>query len=86
MHNEFICKELVEQFGQRQASHHYPCPRCGEDAMSESLWRNALSRNGNVCICNQCGSAEALEAFMGDPLPVSEWAVLQNPSAYAKRT
>lgn len=86
MSYEDFCKEIVKQFGQWQASHHYPCPRCGEDAMSENLWRNALSRKGTVCICNQCGTAEAQEAFMGNLLPLSEWAMMQNPSAYAKQT
>lgn len=43
------------------------CPRCGADAMDETLTRNALSRKDNqTYVCSPCGTSEA---FLEDPWP-----------------
>lgn len=49
------------------------CPRCGESYDGYP----ALSRTDNTTsICSDCGTAEAMEDYMGMALtPRSEWAV-----------
>ncbi len=82
MSYEDFCKELAELFGQEQPHHHYLCPRCGEDAMDENPMRNALSRKGNIHICDQCGTDEAVQAYMGTSLPISQWAIITTPEQF----
>lgn len=67
------------------AGEHMPCPRCGRDAMKESIHTNALSRHADIYICDTCGTEEALLKLMHNPLPMHEWACLrltQQPSDF----
>lgn len=50
------------------------CPRCGKDTMKPDIRSNAKSRYEDIWICDECGTAEGLLAFMNNPLPLSEWA------------
>ena len=47
--------------------------------MKPALYTNALSREADgIMVCDECGTQEALLAFMRNPMPVDEWAFL-NP-------
>ena len=47
--------------------------------MKPALYTNALSRVADgIMVCDDCGTQEALLAFMQNPMPVDEWAFL-NP-------
>ena len=51
------------------------CPRCGEDRMKTPYTHNALSRQADVYVCDNCGMEEALIAASGKPhLPLKYWA------------
>jgi predicted RNA-binding Zn-ribbon protein involved in translation (DUF1610 family) len=50
-----------------------PCPRCGESSMSGNVLRNALSRQFDIYICDDCGNREAVEASEGKPMPIESW-------------
>ncbi|MEF9879095.1 MAG: hypothetical protein RR085_07295 [Clostridia bacterium] len=51
-----------------------PCPRCGCDRMNEHPVRNALSRQADIQICDECGLSESIFAMMGSVKPLAEWA------------
>ena len=62
----------------QEAGRYTACPRCGRDSMNSSLYRNALSREADgIMVCDECGSNEAMLAFMGRPMPVEDWAFLR---------
>lgn len=76
-------KELIEAFAKRQREGHYPCPRCGRDVMDEEPARNAMSRQVNVQVCDDCGMIEALEDMPGAfKLPLSAWAIVKEPARW----
>lgn len=72
--NERIQKQLADLREMQLAGEYHTCPRCGKDTMKAKLHTNALSRYANVYICDQCGTAEAMLAFMQNPLPIEDWA------------
>ena len=53
---------------------HMKCPRCGADTMKEPVHTNALSRVADIYICDACGSAEAMLAFMKQDYPITSWS------------
>ena len=72
-------KALADLKARQEAGEHMPCPRCGKDTMKPALCTNALSRVADgIFVCDDCGTQEALLAFMQNPMPVDEWAFL-NP-------
>ena len=72
-------KALADLRARQEAGEHMPCPRCGKDTMKPALCTNALSRVADgIFVCDDCGTQEALLAFMQNPMPVDEWAFL-NP-------
>ena len=74
-----IQKALADLRARQEAGEHMPCPRCGRDTMKPALYTNALSRVADgIMVCDDCGTQEALLAFMQNPMPVDEWAFL-NP-------
>ena len=74
-----IQKALADLKARQEAGEHMPCPRCGRDTMKPALYTNALSRVADgIMVCDDCGTQEALLAFMQNPMPVDEWAFL-NP-------
>ena len=74
-----IQKALADLKARQEAGEHMPCPRCGKDTMKPALYTNALSRVADgIMVCDDCGTQEALLAFMQNPMPVDEWAFL-NP-------
>ena len=76
--NERIERALADLKAQQQAGEWMPCPRCGRDTMKEPIYTNALSREADgIYVCDACGTAEALKAFMKNPLPVSWWAMFR---------
>lgn len=79
---ELEAKAMIERFGAAQRKAHYACPRCGEDNMDDEIMRNALSRYANIQVCNACGTDEAIRDVAGNILPLSKWAICENPGAY----
>ena len=74
-----VQKALADLKARQEAGEHMPCPRCGKDTMKPALCTNALSRVADgIFVCDDCGTQEALLAFMQNPMPVDEWAFL-NP-------
>ena len=56
----------------------YKCPRCAgyiPNNIQVGQYVGALSRTDNKTeICSSCGTAEALEQFVGALMPQSQWA------------
>ena len=76
--NETMKNILCELKARQEAGEHMPCPRCGRDTMKEPIYTNALSREADgIYVCDACGTAEALKAFMKNPMPVGWWAVFR---------
>ena len=72
-----IQKALADLKARQEAGEKMPCPRGGKDTMKSSLCTNALSRVADgIFVCDDCGTQEALLAFMQNPMPVDEWAFL----------
>ena len=79
-----VRKALADLKARQEAGERLPCPRCGRDTMKPDLYTNALSREvDGIMVCDECGTQEALLAFMRNPKPVEDWAFLQEdvPSA-----
>ena len=79
-----VRKALADLKARQEAGERLPCPRCGRDTMKPDLYTNALSREADeIMVCDECGTQEALLAFMRNPKPVEDWAFLQEdvPSA-----
>ena len=54
------------------------CPRCGCRVDGEYRHQlQALSRRADITVCNDCGTAEGLEDFYGDPKPLADWAIVK---------
>ena len=77
-----LAKQCFDRFAKSQRGQHYPCPRCGADAMADDPIRNALSRQANVYVCDACGTDEAIRAYTGTEIPLTEWKVYQSPAKY----
>lgn len=75
---------LIESFAEVQDGGFFPCPRCGRRTMSDRVTRNALSRYASIYICDECGTDEAIRAFAGQPLPLSEWSIALQPEVYLR--
>jgi len=76
--NEAIQKALADLKARQEAGQHMACPRCGRDIMKPDLYTNALSREADgIMVCDECGTQEALLAFMQNPMPVEDWAFLK---------
>ena len=45
--------------------------------MKPDLYTNALSRQADVMVCDECGASEAILAFMNKPFSLYQWAALQ---------
>lgn len=61
----------------QRKNEHMHCPRCGADTMKIPMHTNALSRVADIYICDSCGSAEAMLAFMGQEYPLTSWSAFQ---------
>ena len=61
----------------QQRDEHMTCPRCGADTMKNPVHTNALSRLADIYICDACGSAEAMLAFMNQEYPLTSWSAFQ---------
>ena len=61
----------------QQKGEHMNCPRCGADTMKDPVHTNALSRVADIYICDSCGSAEAMLAFMNQQYPLTSWSAFQ---------
>ena len=70
-------RRLLDLKARQQAGEHMPCPRCGADTMKEPIHTNALSRATDLYVCDACGSAEAMLAFMKQEYPLTSWAAFQ---------
>ena len=73
-----IRNALADLKARQEADQHMACPRCGRDTMKPDLYTNALSREAEgIMVCDECGTQEALLAFMRNPMPVDDWAFLR---------
>lgn len=70
-------RRLLDLKARQQAGEHMPCPRCGADTVKEPIHTNALSRATDLYVCDACGSAEAMLAFMKQEYPLTCWAAFQ---------
>ena len=61
----------------QQKGKHMHCPRCGADTMKDPVHTNALSRVADIYICDACGSAEAMLAFMNQQYPLTSWSAFK---------
>ncbi len=78
--NEAILKRLADLKARQESGERMVCPRCGYDRMKPDLYTNALSReagDAGIMVCDQCGTEEAMLAFMQNPKPLSSWACFQ---------
>ena len=75
--NEQIQKRLADLKARQLAGEHLPCPRCGRDTMKDRIHTNAMSRQADIYICDQCGTDEAMLDFMNNPLPIEDWDCVQ---------
>lgn len=67
----------IDKIAEMQEAGEFPlCPRCGEP-LKDRLHTNAMSRVADVYVCDACGTAEALEAFLGHPRSVEDWWCMQ---------
>lgn len=71
-------QRILDDLKARQRAGTYMlCPRCGMDVMKTPVHTNALSRVADVYICDACGTAEAMLAYMKQERPLNEWAAFQ---------
>ena len=70
-------RQLLDLKARQQAGEHMLCPRCGADTMKEPICTNALSRVADLYVCDSCGTAEAMLAFMKQDYPLTSWAAFQ---------
>lgn len=72
--SEAEVKQSLDWLGnlQRGATGGGHCPRCGWEL--ESFSHHAISRYADVVVCDDCGTAEALEcAGLIAPIPLTDW-------------
>ncbi|MDY5219759.1 MAG: hypothetical protein SPH82_04160 [Eubacteriales bacterium] len=74
---EKLKKRFADLKARQEADEHMRCPRCGADTMKEPVYTNALSRIADIYICDACGSAEAMLAFMKQQYPLTSWWTFQ---------
>ena len=74
-------KKAVDAFAAEQADGVHFCPRCGRFTVKDRLRTNALSRHASVYICDACGMDEAIREYVGDSIPLRDWAVAQPGAA-----
>ena len=74
---EKMKNRLADLKARQEAGEHMRCPRCGADTMKEPVHTNALSRISDIYICDACGSAEAMLAFMKQQYPLTSWWAFQ---------
>lgn len=68
-----VLRAYAEIQGKGEHDNTLPCPRCGEDSMSNNVLRNALSRQFDIHVCDACGNLEGVEAAEGKPRPPESW-------------
>ena len=72
-----IQKSLLDLRAQQDTDTPMTCPRCGADTMKHPMTSNALSRVADLYICDSCGNAEGLLAFMRHSHPLHRWSVFE---------
>lgn len=78
--NDAMKKTLEDLKARQESGEHMVCPRCGYDRMKPEIYTNAVSREAGdayIMVCDQCGTEEAMLAFMQNPKPLSSWACFQ---------
>ena len=74
---EKMIRKLGDLKARQDAGEHMHCPRCGADTMKDPVHTNALSRVADIYICDACGSAGAMLAFMKQQYPLTSWSAFQ---------
>jgi len=76
-----MTEKMMNRLGDLKArqlkGEHMHCPRCGADTMKDPVHTNALSRVADIYICDACGSAEAMLAFMNQQYPLTSWSAFK---------
>lgn len=76
---EHIAKGIIRVFAEMQkdpfinTSH---CPRCGHRQMEPELEHNAISRQIDVYVCNDCGIDEALNGTNNNKFSLVSWSIV----------
>ena len=70
---EHLARGILRVYADMQRKGRLACPRCGENTMSTSVLRNALSRHYDIQICDACGNREGTEASVGKNHPIESW-------------
>ena len=70
-------RALVDLKARQESGAYTLCPRCGRDTMNPVLHTNALSRQADLMVCDECGGCEAILAFMNKPYSLYQWAAFQ---------
>ena len=77
MKEQDLRTQLEREYDRGEYRPNMMCPRCGKDRLNHDIpLANALSRYANVMICDECGMDEAIRDFLGNPLPLDEWAAV----------
>lgn len=72
---EHMERRRLDLIARQQAGEMMTCPRCGADSMKHPIHTNALSRlDSELYVCDACGTAEAVLAYMKQESPLSQWA------------
>ena len=69
---EYFITGFISLYAARQKEEQLPCPCCGENSMRSTVTSNALSRHGDIYICDACGAEEAT-----CPKPIKEWVLMK---------
>ena len=72
-----IRQRLLDLKAAQDADTPMRCPRCGADTMKHPIATNALSRHADLYICDSCGNAEGLLAFMRHSHPLHRWSAFE---------
>ena len=71
-------RRRLDLIARQQAEEETVCPRCGRGRMKQPIHTNAMSRaDGDLYVCDACGTHEAVLAIMKQDIPLSQWAYFQ---------
>ena len=75
---EHMERRRLGLIARQRAEEEMTCPRCGEGRMKHPMHTNAMSRvDGDLYVCDACGTHEAMLAYMKQEMTLSRWAYFQ---------
>ena len=72
-----LTKRLLHLKARQDAGEQMLCPRCGRNTIKAPLAHNALSRYADLYVCDDCGQAKAMLDMKQTPVPLKQWAAMQ---------